>query len=119
MVSPPKYGGGIGGLDKTVAVSAKGLSLAGIGSYLLLGLLIVNVLVLSLFVYLPGKLITFKAPAVAQTGLVLLKLLLMGCLVILKTAITHSVKLIFELFMLVLAALTYPPRQAPQIAAHC
>lgn len=119
-LAPLSMVGVLSALVKLFPSLQKGSLLAGIGSYLLLGLLIVNMLALSLFLYSPGKLITCKTPSVAQTGLVLLKLLLMGLLVMLKTVIAYSIKLIFDLSVLLLAALTYPPRQTPgQITAHC
>lgn len=87
---------------------------------MLIGLLLVNLLVLSLFLYLPGPSIAFKTPSVARSGLVLLKLLFMGFLVVLKHVALYSLKLIFNLTIVLLAALTYPPRQTKgQIAAHC
>lgn len=107
-------------LDKLLPSVQKGSLLAGLGSYLLIGILIVNLLALSLFLYLPGKWVTSTTPAVAQSGRVLLKLLLMGCLVVLKNLVTFSLKVVFDVIVLLFAVLTYPPRETTcQIAAHC
>lgn len=111
--------GVLSALDKLLPSMQKGSFLAGIGSYLLIGILIVNLLALSFFLYLPGQFITSTTPAVAQSGRTLLKLLLMGCLVVVKNVVVQSLKLAFDLIVLLFAALTYPPREANQIAAHC
>lgn len=118
-LAPLSMVGVLSTLDKLLPSMQKGSFLAGLGSYLLIGILIVNLLALSLFLYLPGKLVTSTTPAVAQSGRTLLKLLLMGCLVVVKNVVIHSLKLAFDLTVLLIAALTYPPREASQIAAHC
>lgn len=90
----------------------KGSVLAGIGGYLLLGLLIVNALALSLFLFLPGKLATFKSSSAARAGVTLLKLLFMGSLVVLKNLMKVTLQVVFDLAVLMIAVLTYPPRQS-------
>lgn len=97
----------------------KGSILAGIGGYLLLGLLIVNALALSLFLFMPGKLVTFRSSSAAQAGGNLLRLMLMGFLVMLKGLITLTLKVVFDLAVLVIAALTYPPRQTSSQLTPC
>lgn len=111
--------GVLSALDKLLPSMQKGSFLASIGSYLLIGILIVNLLALSFFLYLPGQFVTSTTPAVAQSGRTLLKLLLMGCLVVVKNVVVQSLKLAFDLIVLLFVALTYPPREANQIAAHC
>lgn len=97
----------------------KGSILAGIGGYLLLGLLIVNAVALSLFLFLPGKLVTFKSSSAAQAGITLLKLLMMGSLVALKNLLVLTLQVVFDLAMLIIAALTYPPRQSTSHLNPC
>lgn len=119
-LAPLSMVGVLATLEKLLPSMQKGSLLAGIGSYLLIGLLLVNLLALSLFLYLPGRWISFKTPAIAKSGLTLLKLLVMGGVVMLKNLAIFSLKFVFDLLVLMLAALTYPPRQTPdQIAAHC
>ncbi|WP_299490902.1 hypothetical protein [Acaryochloris sp. IP29b_bin.137] len=119
-LAPLSMLGALSALEKLLPAVQKGSLLAGIGSYVLIGILLVNLLAFSVFLYLPGQLITAKSSSVSRSGVVLLKLLFMGGLVVLKNVTLYSLKLIFDLLMLMLAALTYPPRQpADQIAAHC
>ncbi|WP_299488715.1 hypothetical protein [Acaryochloris sp. IP29b_bin.137] len=97
----------------------KGSILAGVGGYLLLGVLLVNAVALSLFLFVPGKLITFKTPSSAQAGCHLLKILLMGFFVMLKSLVAVSLQVIFDLSVLILAVLTYPSRRTPIYLNPC
>lgn len=97
----------------------KGSLLAGLGGYLLLGVLLVNAVALSLFLFLSGKLITFKSPSSAQAGCHLLKILLMGFLVMLKDVVVFSLQVMFDLLVIIFAALTYPSRKAPNGLNPC
>lgn len=97
----------------------KGSLLAGIGGYLLFGTLLVNAMALSLFLFLPGKLIRFKSPLAAQAGCHLMKILLMGCVVMLKNLVAFSLQVLFDLSILLITALTYPSRKAPIYLSPC
>jgi len=43
----------------------------------------------------------------------------MGCLVAVKNVVTFGLKFVFDLTVLLVAVLPYPPRETRQIAAHC
>lgn len=113
-LAPLSMVGVLAALIKLIPSIEKGSFLAGIGGYLLLGLLIVNVIALSIFVCLPGKLVTFKSRSVSRTRLTLLRLLLMGVLVMLRDVIKVALHLVFDVVFLLFAALTYPSRQDEQ-----
>lgn len=101
-------------LIKLLPSIEKGSLLAGLGGYLLVGILIVNVIALSILVCLPGKLVTFKSVSVSRVRLTLLRLLLMGVLVMLRNLIKVTLHLAFDVVVLLLTALTYPSRQDEQ-----
>ena len=113
-LAPLSMVGVLAALIKLIPSIEKGSFLAGIGGYLLLGLLIVNVIALSIFVCLPGKLVTFKSRSVSRTRLTLMRLLLMGVVVMLRDMIKVALHLAFDLVILLLTALTYPSRQNEQ-----
>ncbi|WP_299488556.1 hypothetical protein [Acaryochloris sp. IP29b_bin.137] len=102
-------------LIKLLLAIEKGSLLAGLGGYLLLGILIVNVIALSILVCLPGKLVTFKSVSASRVRLTLLRLLLMGFLVTLKNLFQVVLHLVFDVVVLILTALTYPSRQDEQL----
>ena len=118
-LAPLSMTGLLAALIRLLPSIQKGSLLAGIGGYLLLGLLIVNALALSLFLFLPGKLASFKSSSATQAGATLLKLLLMGFLVVLKNLVAFTLQVIFDLAVLVLAALTYPSRQTTSYLSPC
>lgn len=113
-LAPLSMVGALAALVKLLPSIEKGSFLAGIGGYLLLGLLIVNVIALSVLVYLPGTLVTFKSSSASRTRLTLLRLLLMGFLVMLRDVIKVALHLVFDVVILLFAALTYPSRQDEQ-----
>lgn len=104
---------------KLLPAIQKGSFLASVGGYLLLGVLLVNAVALSLFLFLPGKLIRFKSPLAAQAGCHLLKILLMGFFVMLKNLVAFSLKVLLDLTVLIIAALTYPSRKVPIYLNPC
>lgn len=113
-LAPLSMMGVLTALIKLLPAIEKGSLLAGLGGYLLLGILIVNVIALSILVCLPGKLVTFKSVSASQARLTLLRLLMMGFLVTLRNLIKLSLQFAFDVIVLVLTALTYPSRQDEQ-----
>lgn len=118
-LAPFSMMGLLASLVKLLPSINKGSILAGVGGYLLVGLLIVNALALSLFLLIPGKLVRLKTSLAAQARWNLLKLMLIGFFVILGKLITISLKVVFSLAMLVITALTYPSRPRQMKLSPC